>query len=51
MECDWEVLAHNNMIRLVKEQFLPGIEIHFTQGHTDGLMHPIISDSNKNIKK
>ena len=44
MECDWEVLAHNNMIRLVKEQFLPGIEIHFTQGHTDGLMHPIISD-------
>ena len=44
MECDWEVLAHNNMIKLVKEQFLPGIEIHFTQGHTDGLMHPIISD-------
>ena len=25
MECDWEVLAHNNMIKLVKEQFLPGI--------------------------
>ncbi len=44
MECDWEVLAHNNMIRLVKEQFLPGVEIHFTQGHTDGLMHPVISD-------
>ena len=44
MEYDWEVLAHNNMIKLVKEQFLPGIEIHFTQGHTDGLMHPIISD-------
>ena len=44
MECDWEVLAHNNMIRLVKEQFLPGVEIHFTQGHTHGLMHPVISD-------
>ena len=44
MECDWEVLAHNNMIRLVKEQFLPGIEVYFTQGHTDGLMHPVISD-------
>ena len=47
MECDWEVLAHNNMIKLVKDQFLPGIEVHFTQGHTDGLMHPVISDGNK----
>ena len=47
MECDWLVLAHNNMIKLVKDQFLPGIEIHFTQGHTDGLMHPVISDGSK----
>ena len=49
IEDDWEVLGNNNMIRLVKEQFLPGIEIHFTRGHTDGLMHPIISDGRKTL--
>jgi len=49
IEDDWEVLGQNNMIRLVKEEFLPGIEIYFTQGHTDGLMHPIISDGNKTL--
>ena len=47
MECDWEVLGNNNMIKLVKDKFLPGIDIYFTEGHTDGLMHPIISDNNK----
>jgi glyoxylase-like metal-dependent hydrolase (beta-lactamase superfamily II) len=46
---DWEVLGENNMIRLVKEKFLPGVEIYFTQGHTDGLMHPVISDGNKTL--
>ena len=49
IENDWEVLGKNNMIRLVKEQFLPGIEIYFTQGHTDGLMHPVISDGNNTL--
>jgi len=49
IEDDWEVLGKNNMIRLVKEKFLPGIEIYFTQGHTDGLMHPVISDGNKTL--
>jgi len=46
MECDWGVLGNNNMIKLVNDKFLPGIDIYFTEGHTDGLMHPIISDSN-----
>jgi len=46
---DWEILGQNNMIRLVKEKFLPGVEIYFTQGHTDGLMHPVISDGNKTL--
>ena len=49
MDWDWEVLYQNGMIKLVKEQFLPGIDIYFSNGHTDGLMHPIISDSNKTL--
>ena len=46
---DWEVLEKNNMIKLVDEQFLDGVDIFFTYGHTNGLMHPIISDSNKKL--
>ena len=46
---DWEVLQKNNMIKLVDEQFLDGIDIFFTHGHTNGLMHPIISDGNKKL--
>ena len=49
MECDWEVLAQNNMIMLGKDKFLPGLEIYFTEGHTNGLMHPVISDGNKTL--
>ena len=49
MECDWEVLAQNNMIMLVKDKFLPCLEIYFTEGHTNGLMHPVISDGNKTL--
>ena len=49
LECDWEVLAQNNMIMLVKDKFLPGLEIYFTEGHTNGLMHPVISDGNKTL--
>ena len=37
------------MIKLVDEQFLDGIDIFFTHGHTNGLMHPIISDGNKKL--
>ena len=37
------------MIKLVDEKFLDGIDIYFTHGHTDGLMHPIISDGNKKL--
>jgi len=49
MEWDWKVLQSNNMIKLVKDQFLPGIEIYFSEGHTDGLMHPVITDSRKTL--
>ena len=49
MDWDWKVLYQNGMIKLVKEKFLPGIDIYFSNGHTDGLMHPIISDSNKTL--
>ena len=49
MERDWKVLGQNNMIHLVNDKFLPGIDIYFTKGHTDGLMHPIISDSKKTL--
>ena len=49
MDCDWKVLYQNGMIKLVNEQFLSGINIYFSNGHTDGLMHPIISDGNKTL--
>ena len=49
MDCDWKVLYQNGMIKLVNEQFLSGIDIYFSNGHTDGLMHPIISDGNKTL--
>ena len=46
---DWELLEKKNMIKLVDEQFFDGFNIFFTSGHINGLMHPIISDSNKNL--
>ncbi len=51
MSADWSVLEENGMIQFVdgKESFLPGIENHLTYGHTTGLMHPIIGDSQKLI--
>ena len=50
-EEDWRILAENRMIELVngKEQFIPGIEILLSHGHTTGQMHPIISDSEQKI--
>ena len=49
MSHDWDILRENNMIKIVNDQFLDEIEIIFTQGHTDGLMHPVISDGTKTI--
>ena len=49
MSHDWDILRENNMIKIVNDQFLDEIEIIFTQGHTDGLMHPVISDGTKKI--
>jgi glyoxylase-like metal-dependent hydrolase (beta-lactamase superfamily II) len=50
-EEDWRILAENGMIELVdgKEQFIPGIEILLSHGHTTGQMHPIISDDKQKI--
>lgn len=46
MELDWKVLAENGMITLVsgKEQFIEGIDLILSYGHTTGQMHPVISD-------
>ncbi|MBJ11836.1 MAG: MBL fold metallo-hydrolase [Candidatus Marinimicrobia bacterium] len=48
---DWEVLRANNMIKLVEgnEPFIDGIDILVTNGHTRGLLHPVISDENESI--
>ena len=51
LEENWAVLAGNNMINYVKdrEEFLPGIKIFISNGHTTGMMHPIISDNSKTL--
>jgi len=51
IESDWRVLEENNMVKLIKgeESFIDGIDIFITNGHTYGLMHPIISDENNTI--
>ena len=48
---NWSVLAENGMIEYVtdREEFLPGIEIMLTYGHTNGMMHPLIKDGNKTV--
>ena len=50
-ESDWRVLEVNNMIILVegKTRLIDGIDIFITNGHTCGLMHPIISDEKDTI--
>ena len=50
IENDWKVLAENQMIEIIdgREPFIEGIETFVTNGHTPGLLHPIVSDgSNK----
>lgn len=49
MQDNWAVLSENNMINFVNgtEQFIPGIEIIISNGHTPGMMLPVILD-NKN---
>lgn len=49
MQADWAVLAENDMINFVNgtEQFLPNIDLIISNGHTPGMMLPMISD-NKN---
>ena len=51
MEENWKVLAENQMIKIVNgaDIFLDGIEIHLTYGHTEGLMHPVISDEHNTL--
>jgi len=43
---NWSVLAENGMTELVEgeEEFIPGIEIFLTNGHTEGQQLPKISD-------
>jgi len=47
MQDDWAVLAENDMINFVNDtsQILPNINIRISNGHTPGMMLPIISDT------
>ncbi len=49
MQDDWAVLAENDMIKFVNgtAQFLPNIDLIISNGHTPGMILPVISD-NKN---
>ena len=51
IEHDWKVLAENGMIETVNgnEPFIKGIDSYITQGHTAGLLHPMISDGTKTV--
>ncbi|MFL3026793.1 MAG: MBL fold metallo-hydrolase [Candidatus Neomarinimicrobiota bacterium] len=51
LEENWKVLAQNNMIQFIndKNQFLPGINLFVSNGHTTGMMHPIITDNSKTL--
>ena len=51
MQDDWAVLAENDMINFVNgtEQFLPSIDIIISNGHTPGMMLPVISDNNNTL--
>ena len=48
---DWEILLENGMLEIVNgcESFIEGVDIFLSNGHTLGLMHPIISDGNQTI--
>ena len=47
MQDDWAVLAENDMIKFVNgtSQFLPNIDLIISNGHTPGMMLPVISDN------
>ena len=51
LEENWAVLAENNMIKFVigRDEFLPGVKIFISNGHTTGMMHPIITDNSKTL--
>jgi len=51
IESDWSVLKENGLIKFVdgKDNFLPGIDILLTYGHTTGMMHPIIKDNQHSL--
>ncbi len=51
MQDDWAVLAENDMINFVNdtEQFLPSIDLIISNGHTPGMMLPVISDNNNTL--
>ena len=51
LEENWKVLAQNNMIQFIdgKDEFLPGINLFISNGHTKGMMHPIISDNSTTL--
>ena len=48
---NWSVLAENGMIEYVtnREPFIPGIDIIVTNGHTTGMMHPLLKDENNTV--
>ena len=48
---DWAVLAENDMINFVNGtlQFLPNIDLIISNGHTPGMMLPVISDNNNTL--
>ena len=51
LEHDWKILLDNNMLKITNgdEPFIEGVDIFLSQGHTLGLMHPIVSDGNQTI--
>jgi len=51
MQDDWAVLAENDMINFVSgtSQFLPNINLIISNGHTPGMMLPVISDAKNTL--
>lgn len=51
MSDDWEVLEKTNMINFIKEgeNPFPNIEFLFSDGHTPGMMVPIVQDDNTTL--
>ncbi len=51
MQEDWAVLAENNMIHFVNDrsQLFPNIDFIYSDGHTPGMLLPVVSDSNNTL--